>query len=155
MERFLQYHLLSSLLFCLFAPINGAEDFGRSDVWRHRSTATLYPYTFTSLILYSSSSLFYKIFAISKALSWSKILRGSERPPLPPWRLNDVFLLRCKLLFCKISTVTRYDLTVPFNNFIKSPNEFVQTLGSKSTRNRIKRFPGFPQTLSGLVKCLC
>lgn len=31
MERFLQYHLLSSLLFCLFAPINGAEDFGRSE----------------------------------------------------------------------------------------------------------------------------
>lgn len=99
---------------------------------------------FTSLILYSSSSLFFKIFPIFKALSCSKILRGSERLPLPPWRLNDVFLLRCKLFFCKISTVTRYDLNVPFYNFVKSQNEFVQTLGSNSTRNRIKRFPWFP-----------
>lgn len=85
-----------------------------------------------------------KYFLFSKALSYSKILGGSERLPLPPWRLNDVFLLRCKLFFCKISTVTRYDLNVPFYNFLKSQNEFVQTLGSNSTRNRIKRFPWFP-----------
>lgn len=146
MERMLSsniIHYRCCFSVCLLQN-TGAEDFDRSDVWRHSSTATLYPYTFTSLILYSSSSLFFKIFPIFKALSCRKILRGSERLPLPPWRLNDVFLLRCKLFFCKISTVTRYDLNVPFYNFLKSQNEFVQTLGSNSTRNRIKRFPWFP-----------
>ena len=39
----------------LFLHKHAAEDVGRcrGNMWRHRSTATPYPYTFTSLILYS------------------------------------------------------------------------------------------------------